>query len=604
MKRILFFLTMLVILSPAMGQRSREKADQRLAGLDARLTALLTDWNAAGFAVAIVEKDKVVYSRGFGYRDFDNKIPVTPNTLFAIGSCTKAFTSSLVGILDDEKRIDIDKSPIEYIPELRFFNSDMNNMITIRDMMCHRTGLPRHDASWYYFPTESRDTLIRRIRFHEPSAGLRERYQYNNFMFMLQGMIVETVTGKSWEDNVREKLFSPLGMTRSNFSISDLEKDGDASLGYILKNDTTIKKTPYYQIKGLGPAGNINSSVTEMSNWVIAWINGGKFEGKQVIPASYVSEAISPQMIASAGLPSKEHPDIHMNTYGFAWAMSSYRGHYRVVHGGNIDGFSALTGFYPSDSIGFVILSNQNGSVLPNLSRNIISDRMLGLKETDWNKEMLSERDKGIKAAKDAAAKSASGRKSGTVPSHTITEYAGNYTHPGYGTFRIVVSNDSLFAEMPLNKLYLRHFHYDIFEPFEAGKDGIDTTQSGGARLNFRTSEQGEIESVFFQAEPALKPLEFRRQAEIIEVAGETLKQYVGEYELAGMVAKVYVKNENMLCLFVPGQPEYELQAIGPNLFGLKELEGFRVEFVEGSDKSIKSVIFIQPNGRFEAVKK
>ncbi|MBE0674893.1 MAG: serine hydrolase, partial [Bacteroidales bacterium] len=506
MKKILFALVMILVLSPAMGQRTKEKADQRFAGLDAKLTALLADWHAAGFAVAIVEKDKIVYSRGFGYRDYDNKIPVTPNTLFAIGSCTKAFTSSLVGILDDEKRIDIDKSPIKYIPELRFFNDDMNNLITIRDMMCHRTGLPRHDASWYYFPTESRDTLISRIMYQEPSAGLRERYQYNNFMFMLQGIVVENVTGKSWEDNVREKLFGPLAMTRSNFRISDLEKDGDASLGYTLKNFTEIEKTDYYQIKGLGPAGNINSSVTEMSNWVITWINGGKFAGKQVIPATYVAEAISPQMIAAAGLPSKEHSDIHMNTYGFAWAMSSYRGHYRVVHGGNIDGFSALTGFYPSDSIGFVILSNQNGSVLPNVVRNIISDRMLGLKEIDWNKEMLAERDKGIAAMKEATAKTASGRKSGTVPSHAISDYTGSYMHPGYGTFRIVTSNDSLFAVMPLSRLYLRHFHYDIFEPFDVGKNGIDTTQSGGARLNFRTSEQGEIESVLFQAEPALSP--------------------------------------------------------------------------------------------------
>ncbi|MBM3420413.1 MAG: serine hydrolase [Bacteroidetes bacterium] len=604
MKKILFTIIMIALLSPAVAQRAKEKADQRFAGLDAQLNALLADWHAAGFAVAIIEKDKIVYSKGFGYRDYEKKIPVTSNTLFAIGSCTKAFTSSLVGMLDDEKRVDIDKSPIDYVPELRFYNDNMNNLITIRDLMCHRTGLPRHDASWYYFPTESGDTLIRRIRYQEPSARIRERFQYNNFMFMLQGLIVERVTGKSWADNVREKIFVPLNMTRSNFSIADLEKDGDGSLGYIVKNDTQIEKTPYYQIKGLGPAGNINSSVNEMANWVSVWINGGKFAGRQIIPASYIAEAISPQMIAAAGLPSKEHPDVHMNTYGFAWAVSSYRGHYRVLHGGNIDGFSALTGFYPSDSIGFVILTNQNGSVLPNVVRNIISDRMLGLKAIDWNKEMLADREKAVAAQKDAQAKSQSVRKSGTRPSHAVSDYTGSYMHPGYGTFRVVQSNDSLFAVMPLRKLYLRHFHFDVFEPFEIGSNGVDTTRSGGARLNFRTSEPGEIESVLFLAEPALAPIEFRRQDEIIEVSGESLRRYEGEFELGGMIARVYVKNDNVLYLFVPGQPEYELQPTGPNIFRLKELEGFRVEFVETGDKTIRSVIFIQPNGRFEAMKK
>ena len=206
MKKILLLLAMLLVLMQAEAQKAKEKPDQRFAGLDAQLQALLGDWRAAGFAVAVVEKDKIVYTRGFGYKDYAAKTPVTPNTLFAIGSCTKAFTSSLLGILADEKKIDLDKSPRYYLPELKFYNDDMDNLITIRDMMCHRTGLPRHDASWYFFPSDSKDSLTRRIQFMEPSAGIRQRYQYNNFMFMLQGNIVEKVSGRSWEANVAEKI--------------------------------------------------------------------------------------------------------------------------------------------------------------------------------------------------------------------------------------------------------------------------------------------------------------------------------------------------------------------------------------------------------------
>lgn len=604
MKNLFFVLAMLLVLSPAAAQKTKEKADQRFVGLDTQLQALLGDWHVAGFAVAVVEKDKVLYARGFGYRDYSSKTPVTPNTLFAIGSCTKAFTASLLGMLADEKRVDLDKSPRYYLPGLKFYNDDMDNLITIRDMMCHRTGLPRHDASWYYFPSDSKDSLTSRIQFMEPSAGIRQKYQYNNFMFMLQGNIVEKVSGRRWEENVTEKIFKPLGMTRSNFTIEDMKKSDDRSLGYVVKNNTEIELEDYYQIRGLGAAGNINSSVTEMSNWVITWINGGKFGDKVILPPSYVSQAISSQMVASAGLPTKEHPDVQMATYGFAWALSSYRGHYRVQHGGNIDGFSALTCFYPTDSIGIVILVNQDASVLPGVVRNIITDRMLGLPSHDWNKESIAERDKNIKNQKEAAAKTVLSRKSGTTMSHKPAEFAGKFSHPGYGTINIVVKHDSLFAVFPLQKFWLRHYHYDVFQPFDFTKGILDTTESDDRRINFRTNDQGEIESLLFQAEPALKPLEFKRVLETVPVTREELAKYVGDYDLAGMVIKFYIKNDVTLYLFVPGQPEYELQSLGNNLFAPKQLEGYKIEFITDSNKKVKSAVMIQPNGRFEALKK
>ncbi|MFO7573742.1 MAG: serine hydrolase [Bacteroidales bacterium] len=604
MKKLFLLIIIVFVLAPLHGQRSRERADTRLNGLDAQLEALLKDWSIAGFAVAVVEKDKVVYSKGFGYRDNEKKLPVTPNTLFAIGSCTKAFTSSLLGILAEEGKVKLNESPRLYIPQLRFFNNEMDNQITISDLMSHRTGLPRHDYSWYFFPSPSRDELIERIRHHEPSVGVRQVWQYNNFMFFLQGVIAENVTGKSWEESVTEKFFIPLGMNRSNFTIGAMEKADDASLGYRVRKDNSIALQDYYQIQGLGAAGSINSSVTEMANWIIAWINGGKFGEEQVIPASFVQAAISSQMVASPGLPSAENPDVFMTTYGYAWMMSSYRGHYRVQHGGNIDGFSALTVFYPTDSLGIVVLANQNSSAVPGLVRNIITDRILRLPAKDWNKELLQQREKSLKAQQDAMEKSRTDKKPDASPSHTLAEYSGAYNHPGYGDFRIEVSGDSLYAVTQARKIWLRHLHYDIFEPFEVTSEGIDTTAQPPARFNFRTGDDGNIESLVFAVEQTLKPHEFKRKHQVIDVDAETLSRYEGEYELAGMVAKVYVRNDTTLFLFVPGQPEYELQPIGANLFAFKNLEGFRLEFTEDENGEIVSVIFIQPNGRFEAVRK
>ena len=201
----LFFLLALLSMQFANAQKKSTRPADPLAGIDTLLERILKDRNAAGFAVAVIKKDKIIYAKGFGYRDYEKKIPVTPNTLFAIGSCTKAFTSSLLGLLNKENKLDYDKPAREYLPELQFFNNEMNNGVTVRDMMCHRTGLPRHDFSWYLFNSDSRDSLLQRIRYHEPTAPLRQTWQYNNFMFLAQGMIAEKLSGKSWEKNIKEK---------------------------------------------------------------------------------------------------------------------------------------------------------------------------------------------------------------------------------------------------------------------------------------------------------------------------------------------------------------------------------------------------------------
>lgn len=514
MKKILLFLSLIVITIPVLSQKKNGSIDQRLVGLDAKFQTLLADWKTPGFAVAIVEKNKVIYAKGFGYRDYENKIPVTQNTLFAIGSCTKAFTSSLLGILKSENKVDFDKSPRTYLPELKFFNHEMDDLITIRDMMCHRTGLPRHDWSWYAFPTDSKDSLMRRIQFQEPSANVRGKYQYNNFMFMLQGLIVEKVTGLSWEENIEDRFFKPLGMSKSNLSIESLEKSDDAAFGYIVKNDSIIEKTDYYHIKALSPAGSINSSVNDMSKWLITWINGGKFEDKEVIPASYLSEAISSQTVAGSGLPSKATPDLFLDNYGFAWGLSSYRGHYRVQHNGNIDGFSALTCFFPSDSIGIIVLVNQDDSSVPSVVRNIAADKMLKLSTIDWNKNLKEEREKALKSQKETVSKALSNKKLNTVPSHNLIEFTGKYYNPGYGTILITAETDSLFAKTPISKYWLKHFHYDIFQPFWIAKTGIDSKENSELRFNFHTNDLGEIESLNIIFEPALKAIKFDCQSD------------------------------------------------------------------------------------------
>lgn len=595
MKKLLLIISLAMVLPVHAQKKKLPKSADPLSDVEKHLEQILKDRKAAGFAVAVVKKDSIIYARGFGYRDFENKLPVTPHTLFAIGSCTKAFTASLLGLMKEEGRLDYDKPVRDYLPGLKFYNDDLNRGVTVRDAIVHRTGLPRHDFSWYLFSTDSRDELIKRIEFMEPTAPLRQTWQYNNFMYLVQGVIAEKNYGKTWEELVRQKFFIPLNMKRSNTSVTALSGDNDAALGYTLKSDSIISKTDYYNINAMGPAGSINSSVLEMANWLKVWINKGKFNGKEVLPESYINEAISSQMVVSPGYPGTESPDLHVSNYGFGWSVSSYRGHYRVDHGGNIDGFSANTAFFPTDSIGIVVLTNQNGSVLNNLVRNTLADRLLNLDPVDWNERRnKSER----KAASDVRGEE--NQKKGTQPSHPLKDYEGLYTHKAYGTFEVQHRNDSLIAVFPVEKMWLRHYHYDVFQAVGYGKNGLaDTNEVSQVLVPFYMDEAGDIVSVKVRFQPELEPLAFIRTSKPKQLSEDDLKIYLGEYQLAPeAVARVYTKNQK-LYLFIKGQPEYELVSVGERKFEIKSLKGYSLEF----EDSAEAVKFIQPNGIFKATR-
>jgi CubicO group peptidase (beta-lactamase class C family) len=214
-KLVYAFLLLLLVAGSLAAQkpgktRPQNNSDQRLAGLDTMIRRVLNDWHAAGCGVAVVEKGKVLLAEGYGFRDYENKLPVTPNTIFQIGSSTKAFTCALLGILADDKQLDFDEKVHTYLPDLRLYNDELNTFLTLRDIMCHRSGLPRHDMAWYLNPT-TRDSFVYRMRYFEPSAGLREQWQYNNYGFLLQGAIAEKLTKKIVGRQHSRAVFPALG---------------------------------------------------------------------------------------------------------------------------------------------------------------------------------------------------------------------------------------------------------------------------------------------------------------------------------------------------------------------------------------------------------
>ena len=564
---------------------------ESLQGLENYIEKYLKDWNAVGVAVAVVKDSQLVYSAGFGYRDREKKTPVDAHTLFAIGSSTKAFTATGVCQLAEDGALSLDKPVKEFLPDFVMHDDYSTQNLSVRDLLCHRSGLPRHDFAWYA-SGRSRQNLYQGLRYLEPNVSLRERWQYQNLMFMTAGILIEKASGQTWEDYTRMNLLAPLEMDQANFSVEAMQKSDNYALPYEYDlKKKKINKMDFRNIDAIGPAGSINASVSEMGNWLIMQLNDGRFKGKEVIGSSFLKETHTPQMIMS----TNRNKEVFYQLYGLGWMITSYRGHTRIAHGGNIDGFSADVALYPDDNVGIVVLANQNGSPLPSIVRNAIADRLLELDAIDWNQRRLDEVEKMLKNQQKQQKQGAVGKVEGTQPSHALSDYAGKYQHPGYGSLEVLHRNDSLILNHPVGEIPLSHFHYDVFM--------VEMGPLSTLKISFEYNTQGEIIKMNVPIEPGLDhPIVFERKYGSKEVAKETLEAYVGEYVMGRATVKIYLKN-GKLHMFVPGQPEYLLSPIKEHLFRLENIEGFRAEFIMEKGKA-KSLISHQPNGSFEIPRK
>ena len=278
----LFLVFMLVMAAvPGLVAQTQDKdLAKKLQGFDAYMAKILKDWNAPGIGVGIVVGDKLVFAKGYGYRDFGKKLPYTPTTMHQIASNTKLFTAVAAGFLVDEGKLTWDKPVRESVPTIRFYNDELNNTVTLRDMLAHRTGITRHDTIWYKSDF-TRKELFDRVKYLEPSAPLRETFLYNNLMYAAAGYIVELQSGKTWEEFVRQRIFTPLKMNSTSFSVADMLKQPEPGVPYTEKRDSfDLYQIPYYEdIGGVAPCGAIESNIQDMSHWLIALKNEGKYEG-------------------------------------------------------------------------------------------------------------------------------------------------------------------------------------------------------------------------------------------------------------------------------------------------------------------------------------
>lgn len=574
-----------------------DAARKALEGYDQLVQGMIDAWKVPGLAVAIVKDGEVIHEKGFGFRDTEKKLPVTPDTLFAIGSASKAFTSFVMGTLVDEGKLDWDKPVGTFLPGFRLHDRVATEQLTPRDMVSHRSGLPRHDLSWYNATELSRKELVERLPYMEATYPLRSRWQYNNFMFLTAGYLVEQVTGRSWEDNVRERIFQPLGMTNSNFSVHDSQKAADFALPYREnEDDDRIELIPFREITNIGPAGSINSSIRDMAKWVQVHLAKGKAGGKQIIGPATLIDIHSPHMVLTE---TPERPELSQPAYGLAWFIDSYRGHQRVHHGGNIDGFSALVTLLPNDGLGMVILTNKNGTGVPELLVRHTLDRLLKLDPIDWNGEALAKRDAGKAIAKEAETKKETARKPGTKPAHALEEYAGDYAHPGYSPLKIEVDGQRLKLTYNHLSTPLEHWHYETWNAVKGG----DHPAFEDLKYLFETDVAGNVVAVKTPFEPSLpQGITFTKRPDSRLFDAGYLARFAGDYELNGEVISIQLAG-NVLTANIAGQPQYHLVPEVNGEFSLKEASIIRVRFEEEKGQ-VTAMSLVQPNGVFTGKRK
>ncbi|MEE9363578.1 MAG: serine hydrolase [Cellulophaga sp.] len=435
-----------------------QQSDYRLNGLEIEVENLMKAYKTIGVSVAIVENNKLVYSKGFGYRDFENKLPVDPNTLFSIGSITKQFTASLIGIYEAKGELSVFDKPKKHIDYLQFYSDEMNNLITIEDLLTHNSGIGVVDGTHVFFPTNNIKKHLQRLPYLLPNSKIREKFDYSNMGYAILGAIGESITHKSWSNNITQDIFMPLQMSQSCTNLNSLQKNANFSYGYGVGKRKNIIKVLYEDQYESAASGGVNSTASDMAKWMLMLLNKGNYKNSSILPKEFIERSFSEHNIIRTSFSFDKKYNLLNDAYGYGWFTHNYKGLFRVNHEGNVSGFTSSINLYPYKKLGIVVLTNQGSANLLNKAiTDIITNRMLNLKRKDWNKYKVN-----YGEATDFNTPM-SGINKNKKPSHSLSEFSGKYTNKGYGTLKVTIINDTLMVTFPAFKMSLAHQYFNVF---------------------------------------------------------------------------------------------------------------------------------------------
>lgn len=484
----------------------------KLLALADALEAKRKEFHIPGMALAVVHNDRILFARGFGFADLENKVPATQETLFAIGSSSKAFTATLIGMLVDEGKMQWDEPVTTYLPyfQLKPESEKENDVVTIRDLLSHRSGFTRMGTLWAGGGV-SRQEILKTATNAKPWESFRSGFFYSNVMYLAAGEASAAVSGMSWDNLLQTKLLDPLAMRSTNSTYAKAQADPRLSAGYTWNTETkTFDRQPMRNIDAIAPAGSINSNVLDMAQWLRFQLAKGMVAGKQLVSPEQLMETRSP-MIDIAG------PEIQ---YGMGWMLQTWYSQPLVHHGGNIDGFGAMVAFAPESDLGFVLLTNTTANPLQQLSLTMVMDHLLG-EQTSPEDQVASGDEK-----------------------ENFELYTGNYVAdfgPFENTFlKVLVQNGKLAVDVPGQTIY-------ELKPADAeGKRYFELTNT--IAVSFDKNDKGKI----FQMRLHQAGFDFELPREGMPIEPEIdpleLTKFLGSYlsEKHNLTAKVFMKNHRL----------------------------------------------------------
>ena len=486
--KLLILAILFVTVNPNFAQRKGSLLTQQdtLNNINSFILSMMTEWKIPAASITIVKDGKPYYSSAYGIKNTAKNLPATVNTLFPIASCTKSFTAMALGILADEKKLDWNKPIKEYMPDFQLFDDTATNTLTARDILSHRTGLPRHDFVWL-FNNNDRESIFKNMKYLKPSKNLYAQYQYNNLMYNVAGVLVERLSGKTCENFVREKILIPLEMKSTVLTYSEMFKSPDYATSYKIENELFSEAGFGSNVDAIGSAGSVKSNGIDMTNWLLVQLQNGQFKGKQIISEKNLKENHTPIQVV---YPTEaKYPELGFGSYGMGWIMNVYRGNQRRQHNGSIEGFRSQMTVFPNNNLGIFITTNTGAADynFVNIITNYISDNLLNMSQIDWNSRLKKDRDDAKFEEEKKKKEYNANRKMGAMMSHPIDYYAGVYEHPAYGTLQIFKTDRGLRAVYHNRQIELSHFHYDFFEGTGFLED---------VTFNFVTNLKGDIDKI------------------------------------------------------------------------------------------------------------
>jgi CubicO group peptidase (beta-lactamase class C family) len=418
--------------------------------LDAYIQKALTDWQIPGVAVCVVKDGKVVVMKGYGVTELGTNNKVDENTLFMIGSNTKAFTATALAMLATDKKLSLDSPVIKYLPDFKLYDPWVTKQANIRDLLCHRLGFETFQGDFMYFDSDLTIAEVReKLGKVKPLYSFRSRWGYTNAAFLTAGEIIPKVSNQTWAEYLKEKIFTPLDMTHTLALSKDITGTTNKATAHTVAQGV-LKIIPYGKIDNLAPAGSISSSINDMSHWVMAQLNGGRYNDKQVIPQSAIAQTWWPHSIMGNG--GHRFTRAHFALYGLGWMLQEYSGRKIVSHTGGVNGFVTSVTLLPEEKLGILVFTNTDANNFYESLKNEIMDAYLGLSYRNYSQVHLNNHKKNqeeeaawLQKMKDTIALN----RPTTLP---LASYAGTYEHDVYGKMTIALENKKLIGRFEHHK--------------------------------------------------------------------------------------------------------------------------------------------------------